>query len=1464
MPKSKTVKVCRFLFQFVAVVLVLFALAVSLIRGLIPQLPEARYEVVNYLKEQYQIEVQVGKLSAEWQAFGPALTVNNLVIPPQPSLPVTLIANKVHLKLDFWQTLLTLSPKIETVKFDGIHVALNVDELSSSKSDEDVSTNLDWLYALLLEQLEYFSISDGTLQLLSHSHDFRPIFISNLMWHNQPGLHQAKGFMHLDSEASASELLALRIDVTGDGYKPDELVGQIYLSAESLDLGEWASRQHDPLLKLDSIEFEGVVNLKAWLGIEHRTINTGLLMFEPSWLQWNTSDQQNNEQLQKFAINGGALKWQPNDNGWQVTSHDLDFSTNGVPWPELNLSLKTNYSDLSVSVNEIAPEVLTPLLPLFPKMGEKGVAQWQELSPSGVIGPLQLLKESGKPFLLKTDINQLKWSATEGIPGSAPIDLRFSWANGLVNAEFPAQDYQLDFQDGFEEPLALKGDAFQVQYNVDKSRLILPHVHFSNADIDLAASMQLDLLEQAHLALNANLAINNVEHAGRYFPLDAMSDNLVDYLNGSLKKGQIPDAEIVWHGQLNQFPYQDHSGIFQAGFNLNDGAFLFQPDWPAVEALSLYALFENAAMDIVVNKGKLLDVDADGAHVYIPYMGKETTLRIEAEVGADADAAKAVIDNSPLKTSVGSTLNVVQISGDIVSDLDLTIPLYDGAKANNKGVIIFDNNAVYITSPGLHLNSVSGAVEFINAEVSGQEIAADLFEQPLQFSFATEQTNSGDLALSVDLNGQWDLDNLPNYIDNPLSDYYSGSLDWDGGLTMIFDPLGYRLQVQLNSDLTGTTLSLPAPFTKAADEPRMLRAELIGDNKQSSLGIKLGKEAEFWGGFNEQSGDYLAHYDLLLGRHFKLGDKLVKNQGHIQIDLPEAELTTWLPLISKFTDKVTSSIDVIADKESIVVSDETAQTAPDNTAETTNIEPVAELANQSSSVNVESEPVVNLTDLYDKVSFFPPLTLIDARIGSLNILSQNFEQLSFTAKPLQHVWRFDIESEQMVGNIDFYPSWREQGLKIVASKLHLAPNVKAPEDAEFTPGNLLDNLPPLAVDVDDFGLYKTRLGHLVLQGIPYENGYRFQTLTLTRPIVSLQASGDWTFAAGKSMTTFDVNVKASKFDALSEALGISPGLKDAPVDMVGEFSWQGAPYEFSLETLNGKLRFDLGKGYLSEVSDKGARIFSLFSLDSLVRKLSLDFSDVFGKGLYFDSFGGSLDIDNGVVKTTDTEMDAIAGNMKVRGYTDLTTQSLNYDIRFIPQLASSVPTVVLLSTSAWTLGLGAFALTKVLEPVIEVISEIRFRLGGTMNDPLLEELERKSKEIEIPESILPREKVETEPQSNLQGAQQDQLQQASERLDVNDSGSQTVTEMTVPDSSNVSAISIEADSSKNSGNIIINSNTQTETDSDNAPKGEGSSPISFVDYQQRQSQGGANASQLTAMSEQQGCSSQLSFYRRAA
>jgi uncharacterized protein (TIGR02099 family) len=1306
---TQAVTINRIFWQILAITLVLFALVVSLIRGLLPHIPEVRTELIDYLQSEYQLHVQMDELSAEWQAFGPSLTVNNLVLPPQDNLPITVISENVHIKLDFWQSLFTLSPQVETVVFDGVKVALNLDQLSPASDEHtqpDAQANLDWLYKLLLEQLEHFSVIDASLQLVSKQQHYRPIFIDNLVWQNSANRHQAQGMIHVDQLKSQQEQLSLRIDLSGDGHQPDTVAGQLYVTADSLDLGEWASRQHIAQKDTDNIEFQGVINLDAWMTFSQRKIQDGVLVFKPSWLQWSGADTQ-----QKFAIHSGSLQWTPQPDGWKIASHDLDISTNDHSWPSLKLAIGTRDGDFFGYANQLIPSNLKPMLPLFPGLGKQQVNIWQQLNPQGQIGPIRLYKPADKPLIAKVDIQQLQWQPYQSIPGVSPIDAQLTWANSQLEFSLPEQEYSVDFNGGFSQPLALHGSAILGRYDVAQQRLTVADIELINDDLALQASLNLEFVEQTHMGLAAHLTINDVADVGRYLPLMAMSPKLVSYLNDGLVAGRVNNAQLVWHGALSGYPYQDHSGVFQAAFLLDSGTFKFQPNWPAVSELTLSALFENAMMDLHIDQGKLDKVVVDGARVSIPQLGSESLLRVEADITTDAQAATKVINASSLRDSVGATLDVVQIQRQINTKLDLAIPLYKGGEQLIKGQVTFDDNPVFIVTPGLDLQGVTGKVNFVNQLVEGKNIKARLFQQPLIFSMKTGKHNSN-FALNVDMNGRWDLDTLPASLHNPLSDTYRGKMDWNGGLTMIFDPSGYTLQVSANTDLIGTSLDLPMPYQKSIDEPRKLSADLIGDNKQSSLSIKLGNDVEFWGEFNADSGGQLAFYDVMIGRHFKLGDTLNKQQGHIHLDLPKVDLAQWLPIINRFSVSAEPNLITSSVRDRILTADELPGIATqDNTAETTAVSNAA--------------------------AAFPRLVGIHANIEQLNVLGQSFDKLHFYAQPTEQVWRFDAQSQQFDGRIDFYPNWRDQGIKVVAKKLYLYPSVSMAEQTEPTAASMLQYLPTLAIDVDDFKVNDLSLGHLVLQGLPHELGYQFQTLSLTQPTVTLKANGLWSLENGSDKTVFDVNLQADKFDDLSTILNINPGLEDAPLDLNGQLSWQGAPYHFMLDTLNGQLKFDLGKGHLSEISDKGARVFSLFSLDSLLRKLSLDFSDVFGEGLYFNTFNGSLAIDNGVVKTTDTEMDAIAGNMRVRGYTDLTSQSLNYDIRFVPQLASSVPTVVLLSTSAWTLGLGAFALTKVLEPVIEVISEIRFRVTGTMDNPQLEELERKSKEIEIPQAILP-------------------------------------------------------------------------------------------------------------------------------
>lgn len=1432
-------KFTLFCWQSSAIILVVFALLVSLIRGLLPQLHEVRQELVDYVESQYHVQVQVDELAAEWQAFGPALTVKRLVLPPQDNLPITLLVDQVHVKLDFWDTLIHASPRVENVIFDKVELAVNLDSfvqesLSDNSADNTAPMNTDWLYQLLLEQLERFSIGEAKVKFNSQYKDYRPIYLSELRWRNNQAQHKGKGTLRLDNLAGELEQVSVRMDLIGDGSEPDSLTGELYLAAKALDLGEWASRQQNPFAPEEKLPLAGVVNLQAWLTMANRSFSSGQVVFEPSWLEWQLDDEP-----QKFEVTDGSLLWFPNENGWQVQSQGLDFVTNGRVWPELAFYFVKRQSASFAYLNQLDPSLVLPFLPLVPGVDLDALYTWQAMQPKGSIGPLRVYGDRAGSLRAQVALNGISWKNVGGIPGSKPIGLDIGWQGDELTFALPKQAYELDFGKGFKAPLRFDGQAFGGSFNFTNGSLSVEKLKLANDDISIEADSRLLFSENLHLALSAAVELKKASNADRYFPLMAMSSELVDYLDGAIKRGQSDDAKVIWHGELANFPYDDNSGVFQAGFHLDNALYEFEPGWPAVDDIRLYGLFENIRMDLWVERGQLKDVAADGAHVFIPELSEFTTVKVQADLATQAEAATQVIQASPLADSVGATLNVVQVSGPINGELDLTIPLYDGGVEDIRGKVAFENNPVYISKPGLQLETVTGQIQFVNDVVEGEGVTAKLFEQPLTLSFDTSRMNQ-DFGLNIKLAGNWQLESLPESLSTPLETFYQGSLDWQGGLTMIFDESGYRLQAQLASDLQGVALNFPSDFGKEQQSKRDLRIELIGDNKQSSLGIKLDDKAEFWGGFNFDAGNELQHYDLLLGRLFRPGDKLYKQEGHILVDMPEAEFLPWTEVINAFV----SDTQDLSHKGN-VIDDSAAQEVSEGELQ--------------ESTNTDSELASN------QIAAFPDLIGININLDRFDVAGQLLSDVTLLAAPSGENWRIITDSDLFKGQIDFFPNWYTQGLKLNAERLYLN-SQNLPDDLKDTQQQatqVLAELPPLAVEVEDFRVNDLVLGQLVLQGNPEAKDYKIQTLSLSTPEVNLKGSGVWHNQHGENTTQFDLTLTASKFDHISAQLGIDPGLKDAPLELTAQVGWKGAPYGFTLEELNGKVGFELGKGVLSEVSDKGARIFSLFSLDSILRKLSLDFSDVFGKGLFFNTFSGDLVIDHGVVKTTNTEIDAVAGDINVRGFTDLRTESLNYDIRFVPKLASSVPTVVLLTTSGWTLGLGAFALSKVLEPVIEVISEIRFRLTGTLTDPKVEELERKSKEIEIPESVLPKE--DKSPDDKAPATEEsDGTKGEQTPADIADTIEAPTPALVVP----IKKQQLQ-DTELESGRKKDQTNKEARDNVDAIPKvqgidiHQGKAPAIEIGPE-KATQGDKDASQPVAMPEQSRYQSQPPFYRVAA
>lgn len=114
---------------------------------------------------------------------------------------------------------------------------------------------------------------------------------------------------------------------------------------------------------------------------------------------------------------------------------------------------------------------------------------------------------------------------------------------------------------------------------------------------------------------------------------------------------------------------------------------------------------------------------------------------------------------------------------------------------------------------------------------------------------------------------------------------------------------------------------------------------------------------------------------------------------------------------------------------------------------------------------------------------------------------------------------------------------------------------------------------------------------------------------------------------------------------------------------------------------------------------------------------------------------GSVHLNNGVAVTEDTKLDGVPADLAIRGYADLNTYEINYDLAVAPQVTSSLPVIMAWAVNPVT-GLAALALDKVIHSA-RVISEINFKITGTMQEPIVTEVDRKSKEVELPTPIIP-------------------------------------------------------------------------------------------------------------------------------
>jgi uncharacterized protein YhdP len=200
------------------------------------------------------------------------------------------------------------------------------------------------------------------------------------------------------------------------------------------------------------------------------------------------------------------------------------------------------------------------------------------------------------------------------------------------------------------------------------------------------------------------------------------------------------------------------------------------------------------------------------------------------------------------------------------------------------------------------------------------------------------------------------------------------------------------------------------------------------------------------------------------------------------------------------------------------------------------------------------------------------------------------------------------------------------------------------------------------------------LGKLKLETERLSNGVHFKKLTLSGPNRRIDFSADWIKQDnGKTVTQLTGTLDMDNFGQFLSDLDLNKDIKETHADIRFEGNWPGAPYEFSLGQINGKLAIHLSDGRITSIEPGFGRLLGLIAIEQWAKRIQLNFADVYQQGLAFDDITGNFEINHGIALTDDLLVDAVAAKVRIVGEVNLGNKTLDQRVAVAPKSSDALP-----------------------------------------------------------------------------------------------------------------------------------------------------------------------------------------------
>jgi uncharacterized protein (TIGR02099 family) len=1054
---------------------------------------------------------------------------------------------------------------------------------------------------------------------------------------------------------------ALEFEADGDGHLDDwELVEwRVRIDARDLDFEQWAALLPDSFIV--PAAGHGSVSATA------RGVGRGLTSLQ---LRPELSNLRLPGGGAEFTRVAGDLRLQRHAGGASIEGTGLELSREGAPWRPTNVSATLKRHDGRFTSVAARADYLRI----------ENLAAFSSLLPAGTLRErLEALAPRGELFGLDAAVADFGEGQLPDISGRVRFaDLgfeAFGMAPGLQGLDGAIEGrggggvVHLATRDGLVNwPLQWRAIAElrQADGRIEWSRFgDGVRLWVDEAVIDTGHGIARGELRMAFrpgqlplMDLTASVADFDTTQVWRYLPIERLKPKSLGWLDAAFRAGRIVEGTVSQTGPTRGFPYREGQGRFHAEARVKGMTLFYAPDWPEIRGLDAELAFDGPGMRAVATSGSVAGLAITGAELNNADY-RESILAVRATARGDAGRAIRLLQDSPLGPTLGAGFGELTGSGPVTGELAMVLPIKDFERRVVTVMATLGGIKLQQRQQTVEVSDLKGVLWVRNREIEAPTLTGQLLGGPLQASIKTTAQKNGDLSTQVNAQGTVAAALLRPVARLPSNAGISGTADWRGFLT-----------VERSADRAVPargTLRLSSDLRGFASKLPEPFAKIADAARPLTIIASFGS-----GGGPRIQAQFGRDVNALLQWRSKPQDPPIE-RGIVSFG---ASAPTALPRAAGLW-----------------------------------------LAGR-----LESASLSDLLELkWDQPRGRPlheSLGGADLAIQRLEVLGYEFANAGGRMRSGDRAWEIDVTSEDASGHLivpHTFPG--EVPMVLDLDRLHIGASVRSGE-GETDPRQL----PVIQVDIRDLQFEGRQYGHLQAELARGTAGMTLNQFTMKHAAFEAKGRGSWLVREAGAQCRLEFEAESTNVLAFMNAMQLGSLIAGRHGRISASLSWPGPPESSAIERLSGRLEMAAEDGRLTSVEPGAGRVLGLMSIAHLPRRLELDFGDLTGEGLSFDTLRGTFQLTDGEAYTDNLTLRGSAAEIGLAGRTSLRDRTYDQTAVVTGQLGASLGVAGALAGGP-AVGAAMLLFSRIFKEPLKGATRGYYRITGSWDDPLVRQID---------------------------------------------------------------------------------------------------------------------------------------------